>query len=411
MSMIRNYTVDLLKYLPEFLAQSPEMTALMNVESKEHILQEKALQDIFKQFFISTATWGLALWENDLAIVSKPTDDYTQRRNRIYLKLQSKQTSTKEFMAKLAARYFSEDAIIEPKEDNPNDMFWIIDHGGKLLYADDLLDAIDTYIPAHLGFGLQIEREIRMEAENAIRIGIVSATSGVKKFGIRHPPDGNLPYGIKVLSGISGIVRIGAGPNILRASEKDFLGAVTGEYRRKIIKANAEDLPESMKNILESSRAAPRIGISLYTTRKTNIPIDRPKAATTPLGVGFFMAKTGRRTIRPDTPEAGVNLQYVGSLVAICKKIFIPADTSDLRPPGGHTPKLTLRIGTKMMVGGVKKVALAAPSDAPNTMSFQVITVKTGRKVILANKEDMAQTRMRTNAVGRMHVGLAQIGI
>ena len=411
MNIIRDYLVELAKYLPEFLRQDQEMSAILEAESREHRVQVEILKDLVNQLFVDSATWGLSNFERNLGLQPEADDDFVQRRNRILLYLQQKRTVNKEFMEALFRRYVSEDSTIKVVEDNPENTFWVIDTGGQILYPKDLFDAIETYKPAHLRFGLQIEREIRMEAENAIRIGIVSATSGVKKFGIRHPPDGNLPYGIKVLSGISGIVQIGAGPNILRASEKDFLGAVTGEYRRKIIKANAEDLPESMKNILESSRAAPRIGISLYTTRKTNIPIDRPKAATTPLGVGFFMAKTGRRTIRPDTPEAGVNLQYVGSLVAICKKIFIPADTSDLRPPGGNTPKLTLRIGTKMMVGGVKKVALAAPSDAPNTMSFQVITVKTGRKVILANKEDMAQTRMRTNAVGRMHVGLAQIGI
>ena len=411
MNIIRDYLVELAKYLPEFLRQDQEMSAILEAESREHRVQVEILKDLVNQLFVDSATWGLSNFERNLGLQPEADDDFVQRRNRILLYLQQKRTVNKEFMEALFRRYVSEDSTIKVVEDNPENTFWVIDTGGQILYPKDLFDAIETYKPAHLRFGLQIEREIRMEAENAIRIGIVSATSGVKKFGIRHPPDGNLPYGIKVLSGISGIVQIGAGTNILRSSEKDFLGAVTGEYRRKIIKANAEDLPESMKNILESSRAAPRIGISLYTTRKTNIPIDRPKAATTPLGVGFFMAKTGRRTIRPDTPEAGVNLQYVGSLVAICKKIFIPADTSDLRPPGGNTPKLTLRIGTKMMVGGVKKVALAAPSDAPNTMSFQVITVKTGRKVILANKEDMAQTRMRTNAVGRMHVGLAQIGI
>lgn len=411
MSMIRNYTVDLLKYLPEFLAKSPEMAALMNVESKEHDIQEAALQDIFKQFFISSATWGLSAWERNLEITPDAEDTYQQRRNRIYLKLQGRQTSTKEFMRKLAARYFSEDAILEPIEDNPNETFWIIDHGGKLLYAQDLFEAIDTYIPAHLLFGLHVEREIHMEAEDAIRIGVASAISGAKKFGIRHPPDSNLPYGVKVFSGKSGIVRIGAEANILRATGKETIGIVAGEYRRKIIKANSEDLPESMRNILESSRAAPRIGISLYATRKSNMPIDRPKTAETLFPVGFFIAETGRREIRADTPKGGINLQCVGSLVAICKNVRILADMSDLRPSEGDMPKLELRVGTKMLAGGVKKLALSMPGDAQNAMRVKVITVKTGRTVISANLDDMSQARMRTNAVGRMHVGLAHLGI
>ena len=159
MNIIRDYLVELAKYLPEFLRRDTEMSTILEVESIEHRVQVDALKDLVNQLFIDTATWGLANYERNLGISPQADDDFAQRRNRIYLKLQFKQTSTKEFMRKLAARYFSDDAVIEAREDNPNDMFWIINHGGSLLYFWDLIDAIDTYIPAHLGFGLHIERE------------------------------------------------------------------------------------------------------------------------------------------------------------------------------------------------------------------------------------------------------------
>ena len=116
MITFRNYLVNLLQFMPEHLRKDPETNALLKAESAEHILQEETLQDIFRQFFVSTATLGLALWENVLGIVPKATDDYTQRRNKIYLKLQRNQTSTKEFMAKLAARYFPKTRLLSRKK-------------------------------------------------------------------------------------------------------------------------------------------------------------------------------------------------------------------------------------------------------------------------------------------------------
>lgn len=411
MSMIRNYTVDLLKYLPEFLAQSPEMTALMNVESKEHILQEAALQDIFKQFFISSATWGLSAWERNLEITPNADDTYQQRRNRIYLKLQGRQTSTKEFMVKLAARYFSEDAVLEPIEDNPNETFWIIDHGGTLLYAKDLFEAIDTYIPAHLGFGLHFEREIHMEAESAIRVGLASISSGATKFGIRHPPKGVLDYGVKVLSGDFGLNHIDAGPNILRANSKELLGLAMGEYRRSTIRANAEDLPEPMKNILKSSRAAPRIGFSILDGAKTRTTINRPATANTPMGAGFFIGKTGRDNVLPESPKDGSNLQYTALIVTVSGRTLISANMDDLKPPEGNTPDLVIRVGNEVFRGGERKITPNMPDDSSYAMKMDFVVVNTGRSVIPANLEDMNKARIRTNAVGRMHVGLAHIGI
>ena len=156
MNIFRNYLVDLLSYMPEHLTKDRETVTLLLVESEEHNLQEKWLQEIFKQFFVETATWGLALWENDLELKPSQTDDYTQRRNRIYLRLQGRQTVTKEFMKKLVKRYTSADSIVDIIEYSSKYSFKITIDGEGILYRNDLLDAIETYKPAHLAYLIEL---------------------------------------------------------------------------------------------------------------------------------------------------------------------------------------------------------------------------------------------------------------
>lgn len=156
MSMFRNYLVDLLRYMPEHLTKDREIVTLLLVESAEHNLQEDILREIFQQFFVETATWGLAKYENDYGLVANPGDTYQQRRNRIYLKLQSKQTSTKKFMTKLSARYYPPGTNVKITEHN-NEYYFDI-KGDKLpLDIDGLFDALEMYKPAHLGLYMTFE--------------------------------------------------------------------------------------------------------------------------------------------------------------------------------------------------------------------------------------------------------------
>ena len=163
--MFRAYLVNLWEYMPEHLRKDIETTALLNVESEEHNRQEEILKEIIDQFFVETATWGLSLYERDYGLTPNPGDDYTQRRNRIYLRLQRHQTSTKEFMKKLVKRYVSAESVVDIEEYSANYAFKVIVDGGDILYKDDLTEAIDTYKPAHLGHFIEYVYKLLDELE------------------------------------------------------------------------------------------------------------------------------------------------------------------------------------------------------------------------------------------------------
>lgn len=150
---MRKTPVNILKYAPEFLFKDTEFKAVGTACNSEHEKIRLQVQDVFRQLFIDTATWGLAYYENVLEISPKPTDSYEQRRNRILLLLQSNQTSTKKFITELVNRYITNKSadVIEHNED------YVIEirvPDGKVTDFTGLIHALEIYLPAHIGLVL-----------------------------------------------------------------------------------------------------------------------------------------------------------------------------------------------------------------------------------------------------------------
>ena len=152
MGWLRDEKMDISKYLPEFVRGDPVLGQTLAIESKEHERQRMEIRDLLAQAFIETATWGLADWERILDLKPDAGDNYEQRRNRILLKLQGRQVSTLDFMARLCARY-TVDKAAEIEEHNEENRFRVYLHGG-VSDLPGLREALETYKPAHLGYDI-----------------------------------------------------------------------------------------------------------------------------------------------------------------------------------------------------------------------------------------------------------------
>lgn len=150
---IRDKKVDLSTYLPSFLTKDPEFAAKLNAESGEHDAVRLALIDILNQLFVSTATWGLERWEQFLDIPTDLTQTYDARRQKILRKMQGSQTVTLDFITRLVNLYVAAGQAVV--NDFPGTYsLEILYHGGQVLDYGKLRDAINTYIPAHIGYKL-----------------------------------------------------------------------------------------------------------------------------------------------------------------------------------------------------------------------------------------------------------------
>lgn len=149
---MRQESTNILRYLPAFVSEtSNTFKTIGDSQSAEHDHLKEYMLDVYKQFFISTATWGLILWEKDLFLPIIETDSYENRRLRIWNKLQSKQTSTLQFMTDLLNNYVStKDGKITELYDTYTLKFEVQE--GTIDNWTDLLNAINQWRPAHLAY-------------------------------------------------------------------------------------------------------------------------------------------------------------------------------------------------------------------------------------------------------------------
>ena len=152
-NFLRVMPADLKRYLPQFLEHDPTFAATMESLSKEHEKQRLALRDITKQFFVTTATWGLDDWEDFLGITTDTNKTVDARRQAIIQKLNGNNVVTLEFLTRLVNTYVADGQafIIDRPGTYSIDILY---HGGQVLDYQALRTSVTTYIPAHLGFKL-----------------------------------------------------------------------------------------------------------------------------------------------------------------------------------------------------------------------------------------------------------------
>lgn len=147
---LRQGKIDITKYLPMFLQKSGVFKATADAESAEHERILNAIQNIFKQFYVSDATWGLSLWENVLGIQSKDGYTYNLRRANILTRLRGLKTSTLAVMEGIVNTYGNGYII----EHNDRYYFNVYCSAPSLEAVQAMHDDLVVYRPAHLGLNI-----------------------------------------------------------------------------------------------------------------------------------------------------------------------------------------------------------------------------------------------------------------
>lgn len=150
---MRQAAVDILRYLPEFLAKSSRFKAANDADSKEHDTIRLDLQELLDQFYVASATYGLDVWEEMVGITTDESLSYENRRANVLAKLQNPESVTEAFLTELINRYIADQQgyILSYPEEYRIEILY---HGGQVMDYSKLVKAVRTYIPAHLGYKL-----------------------------------------------------------------------------------------------------------------------------------------------------------------------------------------------------------------------------------------------------------------
>lgn len=150
------YTIpDLMRYLPWYYHESPEMLKLQGVLAEDAgALRNYAIPDLLKQFFIETATWGLDLWEYELGLTADRSNSYVRRREIVKARLRGSGTSTKERIKNVAEAFSGGEVdVIEYNDEYRFEVKFI----GVLGIPPNMagfLAVLDEIKPAHLGYSI-----------------------------------------------------------------------------------------------------------------------------------------------------------------------------------------------------------------------------------------------------------------
>ena len=145
---------DLLKYLPSFYHNSNIVKAFMESNNIEVDTLKAYVEDLNKNLYVKTATWGLDLFEEELGLITDKSLSYEERRERILAKKRGNGTTTKA-MIKNTAEAFSggEVEVIE----NFSDYSFIVKFVGVKGIPKNLTlfkKMIEEIKPAHLNYEL-----------------------------------------------------------------------------------------------------------------------------------------------------------------------------------------------------------------------------------------------------------------
>jgi hypothetical protein len=145
---------DLLDYLPSFYYNSDIVKAFVESNSIEVDTLKAYVDDLVKNLYVKTATWGLDLFEEELGLVTDKSISYEERRERILAKKRGNGTTTKA-MIKNTAEAFSggEVEVIE----NFNDYSFVVKFVGVKGIPKNLTlfkNMIEEIKPAHLNYEL-----------------------------------------------------------------------------------------------------------------------------------------------------------------------------------------------------------------------------------------------------------------
>ncbi len=146
---------DLLAYLPEYWHGIREMRLLQGELAAEVGETQLACEDLLRQYFVGTATWGLAWWEREFALATDPSMSVDWRREIVRAKIRGTGTATRQMIISAAATFSGGDVnVIEHPAEGRFEVIFI---GVKGIPANiaGFIRMLDEIKPAHLSYTLR----------------------------------------------------------------------------------------------------------------------------------------------------------------------------------------------------------------------------------------------------------------
>ncbi|MFW2500399.1 YmfQ family protein [Clostridium diolis] len=148
---LEKYFVDLTKYVPLFIWENNDiMQAIYKSQGDELGSLLYCLEDLQKQFYIDTATWGIDLWEEEYGITTNLNYSYEQRREVVKAKKRGQGTCTIALIKSVAEAFSGGEVNVIENTGHYTFTIQFVGVKGIPKNMQGLKNALDNIKPAHL---------------------------------------------------------------------------------------------------------------------------------------------------------------------------------------------------------------------------------------------------------------------
>lgn len=149
---IKKYFVDLTKYVSSFIFKCPETSEVLYTQGYFTGMIRYYINDLISQCFIDTATWGLAIWEEEYGIITNITYSYEERREILKAKKRGQGTTTIAMLKNIAEAFSGGEVNIETYNEDYYFVVHFIGVKGIPKNMSAFIKAIEDVKPAHLNY-------------------------------------------------------------------------------------------------------------------------------------------------------------------------------------------------------------------------------------------------------------------
>ncbi len=143
---------DLMDYLPAYWHGVRDMAELQSTLAEELGISITAAADLANQFYVSTATWGLAFWEKEFGLMTDPSMSYEWRREIIIAKLRGHGTVTRQMLIGVAAAFSGGEVEVMEYPDEHRFVIRFIGVLGVPANMSGFIEMLEQIKPAHLSY-------------------------------------------------------------------------------------------------------------------------------------------------------------------------------------------------------------------------------------------------------------------
>lgn len=149
------YRVDLSRYIPRFVYNTDKFNEIYKSQEYELGLEYWQNDDVLKQCFIDTATWGLTLWEEEYGIKTNLNSSYEERREVIKAKKRGQGTCTKALIKNVTEAFSGGECRVIENTAPYTFTIQFVGVKGIPKNMKGLISAIDEIKPAHLVYNFK----------------------------------------------------------------------------------------------------------------------------------------------------------------------------------------------------------------------------------------------------------------